>query len=313
MRVNPSFWIPGALGRPLAALLALAAAPALAAGLKVVATVSDLGAIAREVAGQDAEVQVLAKPTQDPHFVDAKPSLVLSLSRADLVLVMGMDLEVGWMPVLLTQSRNGKVQPGARGYLDCSALITPMDVPVQKLDRSMGDIHPGGNPHYTKDPRNAALLADGIAARLGELRPDRAAAFRANADGFKRALAEKLKAWGQAFQPFKDTPVVTFHKSWIYFTAWAGLTEVAFIEPKPGIPPNPAHVANVLKVIRARKVPVILQEQWYSAAVSEQLARLSSAKLVRVPGMTPEGKRYLEHMDEVVDQTVKALQATPPG
>jgi zinc/manganese transport system substrate-binding protein len=297
------------LGRILVMALSLAAWPALAK-LRVVATVSDLGAIAREVAGAEAEVEVLARPTQDPHFVDAKPSLVLALARADLVLVMGMELEVGWMPVLLTQSRNGKVQPGARGYLDCSTLISPLEVPVQKLDRSMGDIHPGGNPHYTKDPRNAAPLADGIAARMAELQPDQAAAFRAGADRFKRALEAQLQAWGAAFQPFRGTPVVTFHKSWIYFTAWAGLTEVAFIEPKPGIPPSPSHVAAVLQVIRSRKVPLILQEQWYSAAVSEQLARLSGARLVRVPGMTPEGKGYLEHMGEVVDQTVKALEAS---
>jgi zinc/manganese transport system substrate-binding protein len=160
------------------ALLVLSTLPASAAKLRVAATVTDLGAIAREVGGEELEVTVLARSTQDPHFVDAKPSLVLALSKVDLLLLLGLDMELGWLPSLVTASRNGAIQRGAPGYLDASTLIAPKEVPTQKVDRSMGDVHPGGNPHYTKDPRNAVPLAKGIAERLAQLAPDRAALFR---------------------------------------------------------------------------------------------------------------------------------------
>ncbi|HEU5217024.1 MAG TPA: metal ABC transporter substrate-binding protein [Gemmatimonadales bacterium] len=294
----------------LAAVLSAAALSFPAhAKLKVVATVSDLGAITSAVGGDLVSVETLSRSTQDPHFADAKPSLILSLARADLLVLNGMDLEVGWLPVMLTGSRNAKVQRGEPGYLDCSTLITPREVPIQKLDRSMGDIHPGGNPHYTKDPRNAALVARGIADRLSQLDPSHHQQYAANAARFQQALQAKMAEWSKALAPLKGRPVVTYHKSWIYFVDFAGMVEVAFVEPKPGIPPNPAHVTNVLNVIRARDVKVILQEQWYPAATSELLVKNSRAKLVRVPGMTPEGSDYLSYMDGLVRATISAFQA----
>jgi zinc/manganese transport system substrate-binding protein len=287
-------------------LLALSASPAYAK-LKIAATVGDLGAIARAVGGSDVDVEVMAKPTQDPHFVDAKPSLVLTLSRADVVMLMGLDLEVGWLPVLLTGSRNGKVQIGNPGYFDCSTVINPKEVPVQKLDRSMGDIHPGGNPHFTTDPTNAVRIATALAERLGEIDPDHAAGFHANAEKFGQAVNAQNAVWLKALEPFKGAPVVTYHKSWIYFADWAGLSMVAFVEPKPGIPPNPSHVANVLRIMKERKVPVILQEDWYSAQTSELLSRASGATLVRVPGMTGDAETYVDHMSKVVAAVVNGL------
>lgn len=293
--------------RRLVLVLGMLAALSASAKVKVVATLTDLGDIAKQVGGDQVDVTVLARSTQDPHFVDAKPSLVLDLAHANLLLLNGMELEVGWLPALMTASRNGEIQVGSPGYLDCSTLITPKEVPMQKLDRAMGDIHPGGNPHYTKDPRNALKVAEGIAARLAELDQPHAAAYKANAAKFESALKAKISAWESALAPYKGQPVVTYHKSWIYFVDWAGLTEVAFIEPKPGIPPNPAHVANVLTVIKQRNVPIILQEQWYSAATSELLARNSGATVVRVPGMTPENGTYIGEMDTLVSEVVKAL------
>lgn len=277
------------------------------AKVKVVATLTDLGEIAKEVGGDQVDVTVLARSTQDPHYVDAKPSLVLDLAHANLLVLNGMELEVGWLPALLTASRNGEIQVGNPGYLDCSTLIQPKEVPMQKLDRSMGDIHPGGNPHYTKDPENGIKVAEGIAQRLSQLDEKHAALYRANADKFEAALKAKLAQWEKQVAPYKGTPVVTYHKSWIYFVDFAGLTEVAFIEPKPGIPPNPAHVANVLGVIKSRNVPIILQESWYSAATSELLARNSNATLVRVSGMTPENGTYIGEMDTIVNAVVNAL------
>lgn len=283
------------------------------AKVKVVATVSDLGVIAREVGGSLVDVEILSKPTQDPHFVDAKPSLVLDVARADLLLLVGMDMEVGWLPALLTGSRNSKVQPGQPGYLDCSSLVTPMEVPTQKLDRSMGDIHPGGNPHYSKDPRNGAALAHGIAARLAQIDPANAAKYQANAKQFEGALNQKIGEWQQRLAPFKGTPVVTYHKSWIYFVDFAGLTEVAFVEPKPGLQPSAAHVAAVMRVIKQRGVPLILQEEWYSAQTSQLLARKTGATLVRVAGMASERDTYAEAMGKIVDAVADALEKKKGG
>jgi zinc/manganese transport system substrate-binding protein len=269
--------------------------------------VGDLGAITRAVGGDQVEVTLLALPTQDPHFVDARPSLVVKLSRADLLISNGMDLEVGWLPALQLGARNPAVQVGGNGFLDASTLITPKEVPQQKLERSMGDIHPGGNPHYSKDPRNGALLARGIAARLAQLDPENAARYQANLEKFQSELSARVAAWEKAFAPYKGTPVVTYHRSWFYFTSWAGLTEVAYVEPKPGLQPNPTHVANVLGVIKGRKAALILQEEWYSPATSELLARNTGATLVRVPGMAAPDKSYIETMGTVMDGVLAAL------
>ncbi len=290
------------MNRRLLALCAVFALGSVAeAKVQVVATTSDLGVIAREIGAEDADVRILARPTEDPHFVDAKPSLVVLLARADLVLLTGMDMEIGWLPVLLTSSRNSHLQKGEPGYLDCSTLITPREVPTQKLDRSMGDIHPGGNPHYSKDPRNGIALAQGITARLAELDPAHADAFKGREKKFEADLQARIAQWEKQLAPLKGKPVVTYHKSWFYFTDWAGLEEVAFVEPKPGLPPSTGHVAKVLQIIQARKVPLIIQEDWYSPATSELLASHGPSRLVRIPGMPGEKQRYADYIGALVD------------
>ncbi|MEN9798644.1 MAG: hypothetical protein RL653_2340 [Pseudomonadota bacterium] len=297
------------MARQLAVLCFVLAAVIAEAKVKVVATVTDLGALAREAGGELVEVSTLARSTQDPHFVDARHSLVLGLAQADLLLHLGMDMETGWLPTLLTSSRNGRVQPGAPGNLNCGTLVQPLEVPLEKIERAMGDIHPGGNPHYTKDPRNARLLVRGIAARLAVVDPAHAADYQRNVERFEAALGPKLAAWEAALAPFKGAPIITFHRSWSYLSAWAGFEQVAFMEPKPGLPPSAQHLAQVLVVARTRKVPLILQEQWYSAQGSELVAEKSGAKLVRVPGLVPEEQGYLAYMDGVVSAVVGALQA----
>lgn len=282
--------------------LMLLASVAHAANVRVAATTGDLGAIAREVGGDRAEVQVLAPPTQDPHFADAKPSLVLQLARADLVLVQGVDLEVGWLPKLLTSARNAKIQPGNPGYLDCSTLVGLLEVPQEKVDRSMGDIHPGGNPHYPKDPRNAVRIAQGIAERLGKVDPDGAAGYLSRAKAFETRVLEREKQWQQALAPLKGAAVVTYHKSWRYFTAWAGLEEVAYVEPKPGIPPSAGHLTSVVGVMKAKGAKLILQEEWYPAGGSELLAKHSGARVVRLPGMAGLNQTYEQYLDDLVQR-----------
>jgi zinc/manganese transport system substrate-binding protein len=287
----------------------LLACGAAEAKLNVVATVPDLGELTRKVGGDQVNVTVLARATQDPHFVDPRPNLVLDASRAQVLVLNGVGLEAGWLPPVLDNSRNAAIQPGQPGYIDASTFVQLLEIPKGTIDRSMGDIHPGGNPHYTLNPRNALLVARGIARRLSQIDPAHEKVFTANLAAFEKALTPRIEAWEKALAPFKGTDVVTYHKSWIYFTEWAGLDEVAFVEPKPGIPPSAGHVAQVLGVMKQRKVPVILQEEWYPAATSEQLARLSGAKVVRVPGQTREGQSYIDHIDQVVSETVKALSA----
>ena len=299
-------------------LLALAwAVPshAWASKIRVVATVPDLAAIALAVAGERAEVISLTLPTQDPHFVDARPHLALKLNRADLLLVVGLDLEVGWLPTLLTGARNSKIQPGNDGNLDCSTLVKLKEVPRQKLDRSMGDIHPGGNPHYLTDPQNAGRVARGIAARLAKLDPDGAAAYQENAAAFVKQLDAARARWAQLLKPFAGTPVVPYHRSWIYFVEAMGLKTVAHLEPKPGIPPNARHVLLVIKAIRAKKVPVMFQEEYYPDRTAKLVAGKTGAKLLILQGGTHlrQGDTYLKRMENMVGALLGALNGKKEG
>ena len=236
----------------LAALLV--ASPA-AAKLRVVATVPDLAAIALAVGGKRIQVDSLSTPHQDPHFVDARPHLMLKLNRADLLLVIGLQLEVGWLPVLLTGARNGKIQPGNEGYFDCSTEVQLRQVPQMRIDRSMGDIHPGGNPHYLLHPGNALQLARAVAARMGRLDPEGRKAYQANLKTFSEALQRAHRRWQTRMKPFHGTQVVAFHNAWVYFAEAMGLKIIDYLEPKPGIPPNPAHLLKLIRRMRAAKVP----------------------------------------------------------
>jgi zinc/manganese transport system substrate-binding protein len=284
-----------------------------ASRLRVVVTVGDLGAIARAVLGDAGDVTLLARPTQDPHFVDARPNLVLDLNRADALVAMGLDYEVGWLPVLVRGARNPRIQPGAPGHIVAAGAVSLLEVPQQKVDRSMGDIHPGGNPHFTLDPRNAIAIARLLAGAFGGLAPDNRALYERNAAAFGAALTARTKAWTAALAPYRGTPVVTYHRSFIYLTSWLGLVETGTVEPKPGIPPNAAHVAALVTTMRARGVPVILQERWYPSTVAEQIATQSGARLVLVPGMTADRADYGDHIDQVVHELLAALTVARGG
>jgi zinc/manganese transport system substrate-binding protein len=289
----------------------LAGAQPLRAELRVVATVPDLAALASEVGGKLVRVRSLSLPTQDPHFVDAKPSLALELNRADLLLLVGMDLEIGWLPTLLVGARNPAIQPGAGGHLDCSQFVTKMDVPGQAVDRSQGDIHPGGNPHYLYDPRAGEVVAAGIAGRLAQIDPSHAGTYRSNAEALVKRLHAARAGWEKTMAPYRGTPVIGYHKTWTYLCDWLKLEQSGFLEPKPGVPPNPRHVAQLLAQARQLKVRLVLQEEHYPDATSRLVAERIPAPLVRLPAATnfPGGETYQEHVGRMLGAIAKGLGA----
>lgn len=271
------------------------------ADLKIVATTADLAAVAREIGGDHAEVQALALPTQDPHWVDARPHLALELARADLVLVVGLDLEVGWLPTLLTGSRNSDIQAGGRGYLDCSQFVELMEVPTQRLDRSMGDVHAGGNPHYMADPRRVVSVTRGIARRMASLDPDNAALYGRRANAFVARLNQARQRWERDLADLRGQKIVGYHRSFPYLAEWLGVDVVVYLEPRPGIPPNPRHVARVLGLARSQSARLIVQESYYPTNVSEAVAERANARLVRLPG-GPNfrgGESYIDYMNRI--------------
>ena len=280
------------------------------ADVKVLATVPDLAALAQEVGGKHVRVKALSLATQDPHYVDAKPSLALALNKADLLLAIGLDLEIGWLPTLQTGARNPAIRTGADGFLDCSTFITPMDVPSGKIDRSAGDIHPTGNPHYLSDPRAAAKVAKGIADRLAKLDPDHASDYAANLEDFLGRLNKARAGWEKRMKPLAGTRVIAYHKSFIYLNDWLGLEEAAYLEPKAGVKPSPGHIAKVIALGKKHSIKVVLLEGYYPESMAKLAAKKMGAKLIKIPGGADvtDGQSYIEHIDAVVSALEEALQ-----
>lgn len=292
----------------LVALAITRAAPA-AAAVKVVATVPDLAALVSEIGGNRVTVTALSLSTQDPHFVDAKPSLILKLNKADLLVAVGLDLEIGWLPKLQTSARNAKIRTSGSGFLDCSTAVRVLDVPVAKVDRSMGDIHPTGNPHYLYEPRGAARCAQAIADKLAAIDSGGAKVYAANAKAFLAKLDKARVGWETRMQALRGKPIITYHRSWAYLIDWLGLVELATLEPKPGIPPSPRHVAAVLKLARSKGAKVVLQESYYPDKIGALIATKLGGSAVVLPGGTSveNGESYLAHLELVVSALEKAL------
>lgn len=290
-----------ALSALLIAGTALSAGPALG-DVHVVTTIPDFGDVAKAMGGGHVDVVALVKGTQDPHFVEAKPSMMVKLNRADLMLHAGLQLEVGWLPPLVSGARNPKLQPGAIGYLDCSTFVEPEEVPAGTPDRAEGDIHPGGNPHYWTDPRNMRLVAAGIAARLQQIDPDHAEDYRAGLEGFQGRLDAKMQEWRALLEPHRGTRVVVLHRSWSYFLGWAGLVSAGELEPRPGIEPSPSHVAELIRRVQGQGVKLVLQESFYPQSLSRLFAQKAGAKLLVLPTMVGAANTasYLEVMDKMV-------------
>ncbi len=290
----------------LGALLAFGAQ----AKLNVVATTADLAAIAREIGGDKITLTTLAKPTEDPHFVDAKPSFIVKLNHADVVIEGGAELEIGWLPALLGQSRNEKLAAGAPGHVNCSAGVQLLDVP-EKLDRSRGDIHAAGNPHFPISPSNGRIIAQTIAAALAENDPPGAAAYRANLKTFLAALDAKRAEWQQTLAPFRGRSVVAYHDSWPYFAREFGLKIELFLEPKPGIPPTPSHLAEVITKMKAEQARVIIVDAYLNRRTAETVARETGAAVVPVTqfpgGIKGTEGGYIQLLDQLVSSLAAAL------
>jgi zinc/manganese transport system substrate-binding protein len=279
---------------------------ALLAVLHVVSSIPTLGSLAKEVGGKRIETESLGKGYQDPHFVEPKPSLMLVLNRADLLLHVGLELEIGWLPPLVLGSRNPKIQPGELGNLDCSRAIPVLDVPTTKVDRSMGDIHPQGNPHYWLPPGNAKIIAREIAQRLAQLDPDGKAEYEKNLAAFEARVDAKAKEWAGPAAKLKGLKVATYHKSWSYVSHWLGLQEVGYVEPKPGIPPDPQHLSRLIGAMKQEGAKLLLMEDFYNKSVASLVAEKAGAKLLTLPtdvGATPQIKDWFT----LVDTVVKAL------
>ncbi len=278
------------------------------AKLKVVATTQDPAAITRAIGGDRVTVSALCKGYQDPHFLDAKPSYMLELNKADLVESIGLDLEIGYISSLVAGSRNPKIVLGKPGYLDLSGTIQPLEV-VPAADRGQGDIHPNGNPHYWVDPESGRLMAREIAARLGELDPAGKEVYSKNLADFEKQLDVKEAEWSKKMAPLANSSIVAFHKSWSYFAKRYSLNIVDFVEPKPGIPPNPAHTLELIKMMKAKNVKVILMENFYDTKVPQLIAEKTGARLVTVPNSVngeESVKTYFDLFDRIVGELEKA-------
>ena len=298
----------------LAAMLA-ALVPAFAhakAKLKVVSTTQDPAAIARAVGGERVSVLALAKGYQDPHFLDAKPSYMVELNRADLVMAIGLELEIGYLPSLLAGARNPKVMPGQAGFLDLSTAITPLDAGTA-ADRAKGDVHPSGNPHYWLDPENGRKMAQAIAAKLTALDPEGKDAYAARLAAFETELDAKKAAWAERLAPLKGKPIVTFHASWSYLAKAYDLNVVDYVEPKPGIPPSASHTVDVIKRMQADGVKIILVENFYDGRVPKLISsKVPGSSVVTVPnsvGGEDSIKSYFDLMDRITSALATAAKS----
>jgi zinc/manganese transport system substrate-binding protein len=293
-------------------LAALALPLAAIAKLEVVATTPDLASLASAIGGKDIDLTTLAKPTEDPHFVDAKPSFIVKLNRADLIIEGGAELEVGWLPALLDQSRNPKLAPGAPGHLAAARGLPLKEIP-SSLDRSRGDIHAAGNPHFLVDPSNARVVADRIADTLSALDPQNASSYKARLKEFNTALAAKMAEWEARLAPYKGQEVAAYHNSWLYFGDHFGLKIDLFLEPKPGVPPTPSHLAEVIIKMKQEHVRAILVDPYLNRRTADTVAAKTGAQVVPVaqfPGGVPgtEGS-YLQLIDHDVNAIANALGA----
>jgi zinc/manganese transport system substrate-binding protein len=300
---------------PSACLAWLSLAQPAAAELRVVTTTTDLAYFAQTVGGDKIHVDAVCKGSQDPHFVQARPSYMVTLSRADLVIAVGLELEVGWLPSLITGARNPAINPGRPGYFEVATAIKPIDVPVGGVDRSRGDIHPFGNPHFWLDPLNAKLAARAIAERLAQLDPGNAKTFRDNATAFEQRIDKKMQQWQAEMGPYKNTKIASYHATFNYFHQRFGLDSIGYLEDRPGIPPSPAHLVDLIRQMHDQHVPVVFHESFYDHSTSDMVGQRSGAQVLILPtsvGGASGVNTYEQLIDYIIDHFTAAMKQKRP-
>ena len=291
----------------------LSAVPAQAKKLNVVTSTTDMAALTQEVGGDKISVEAIAKGYQDPHFVEAKPSFLLKLRNADLLVVVGLQLEIGWLPPLITQCGNARIQVGAPGYLDASQFAEILEKPTGEVTRAMGDVHPLGNPHYWLDPDNGRRIARGIAQKLTELDPGDAAYFQQQLADFESRLAAAVQKWDADMKPYRGRKVVTYHNSFPNFAKHFNLNVIGYVEPRPGIPPTPSHTIELIGLMKRENCRVILVEPYFDLKTPNSVASNTGGKVVvYLPSVGGEKQvtNYFQLFDHDIDLLTKAFQAT---
>jgi len=281
--------------------------------LNVVTTTEDLAAIAREVGGDHVTVDAIAKGYQDPHFVEAKPSFILKLQKADLLILVGRDLEIGWLPPLIQQSRNSKVQVGADGYLDASLQAHILEIPQGQITRAEGDVHPLGNPHYWLDPENGKIIAREIFDKFVRVRPNDRTYFEQRLNDFVSRLNDAEKRWVDLMAPYKGTKVVTYHRSYSNFAERFGLNITGYVEPKPGIPPTPQHTLDLINEMKRGNVKIVLVEPYFDLKTPNSIGRETGAEVLVMPpsvGGVKDVPDYFKLFDYDLAMLTNAIKKT---
>jgi len=284
----------------------VAAFPASAA-LKVFACEPEWGSLAQELGGDKVSVYSATTALQDPHRIEARPSLIARVRSADLVVCTGSELEIGWLPLLLTQSGNSKIQSGTPGYFEASRYVVKLDIP-KVIDRSLGDIHPGGNPHVHTDPRNITLIADALAERMAQIDAAEAGTYRSRGKAFRERWLAALAGWERQAAPLKGAPVVVYHRDFTYFLNWTGMRGVGSLEPKPGIPPTPAHLAELVDQMKRAPARAIVYSPYNSPQAAEFLSGRTKIPAVMMP-FTVGGTDKAKDLFGVFDDTIGRLLA----
>jgi ABC-type Zn uptake system ZnuABC Zn-binding protein ZnuA len=297
----------------IATLAVLASVPRAGAAVNVVASTEDLADLTRQVGGDRVKVESIARGYQDPHFVEAKPSFILKLAKAELLVVVGRELEIGWLPPLVQQSRNARIQVGADGYLDASLTAKILEIPTGQITRAMGDVHPLGNPHYWLDPGNGRHVARAIVDKLSRMAPADAAYFTSRFADFDKRLAEAEKRWDALMAPYKGLKVVTYHRSWANFTDRFGLDVIGYVEPRPGIPPSPGHTIDLIAEMKRQNVKILIVEPYFDLKTPQSIGRETGARvLVMLPsvGGEKEVTDYIKLFDYDLGLLVAAIRET---
>jgi zinc/manganese transport system substrate-binding protein len=288
--------------------------PARAAGkVQIMTATSDLAALAQEVGGDKVEAESIARGYQDPHFVDAKPSFLLKLKRADLLIVVGLELEIGWLPPLITQSTNPKIQVGGPGYFDASRFAKILEIPTGQVTRAEGDVHPLGNPHYWLDPENGLRIAKGIADKLSEMHPGDAAYFSQRYSDFEKRLKEADQKWLAQMTPYSGRKIVTYHRSWPNFAEHFHLNVVGYVEPRPGIPPSPQHTVELIQQMKRDNIRIIVVEPYFDLKTPNAIARETGGQVLVLPpsvGGEKEIKDYFSLFDFDIAKLKQAFDTT---